>query len=254
MTLYREGLKPNAITPCQEQLDGKVAIVSGSGRGIGREIALKLASEGARVVVNDLDAGPAEQTVADDRGRRRRGRGLRRAASPTAGFADRFVQHRGRHLRRPGHHRQQRRLHLGQRHPEDDRRAVGRHARRAPDGAVPHPARGAAGFIREAGQGARPRPAARCSARWSTSPRSPASYGNAGQANYAAAKAGIIGLTKAHGQGMGPLQGQRQQRRLRPDQDPADRGRRRRRRQHRHRGPADQGRRQPADAEERRGA
>ena len=40
-------------------LDGKIAIVSGSGRGIGREIALKLASEGATVVVNDLDAEPA---------------------------------------------------------------------------------------------------------------------------------------------------------------------------------------------------
>jgi len=47
------------------KLAGKVAIVSGSGRGIGREVALKLAREGARVVVNDLDAGPAEQTVAD---------------------------------------------------------------------------------------------------------------------------------------------------------------------------------------------
>src|SRR5262245_18114219 len=46
-------------------LEGKVAIVSGSGRGIGREIALKLASEGARVVVNDLDAEPSEQTAAD---------------------------------------------------------------------------------------------------------------------------------------------------------------------------------------------
>lgn len=44
-------------------LDGKVAIVSGSGRGIGREIALKLASEGARVVVNDLDSDPAQDTV-----------------------------------------------------------------------------------------------------------------------------------------------------------------------------------------------
>ncbi|MFD5224512.1 SDR family NAD(P)-dependent oxidoreductase [Microbacterium sp. NPDC058342] len=44
-------------------LDGKVALVSGSGRGIGREIALKLAREGARLVVNDLDAEPAEDTV-----------------------------------------------------------------------------------------------------------------------------------------------------------------------------------------------
>jgi 3-oxoacyl-[acyl-carrier protein] reductase len=45
-------------------LDSKVAIVTGSGRGIGHEIALKFAAEGARVVVNDLDAEPAKETVA----------------------------------------------------------------------------------------------------------------------------------------------------------------------------------------------
>ena len=35
-------------------LDGRVAIVTGSGRGIGREFALCFASEGAHVVVNDV--------------------------------------------------------------------------------------------------------------------------------------------------------------------------------------------------------
>lgn len=53
-------------------LEGKIAIVTGSGRGIGREIAIMMASEGARVVVNDVggsvdgtgeDLGPAEDTV-----------------------------------------------------------------------------------------------------------------------------------------------------------------------------------------------
>ncbi len=72
------------------KLDGKVALVSGSGRGIGQAIAVKLASEGARVVVNDLDAGPANETLA--RIRAAGGDGLACIGDVTAAdFGARFV-------------------------------------------------------------------------------------------------------------------------------------------------------------------
>jgi NAD(P)-dependent dehydrogenase (short-subunit alcohol dehydrogenase family) len=52
--------------------EGRVCVITGAGRGLGREYALMLAAEGAKVVVNDLggtrdgtggDAGPAQQVV-----------------------------------------------------------------------------------------------------------------------------------------------------------------------------------------------
>ena len=56
----------------QKMTDGKVVVVTGAGGGIGRDIALALAAEGAKVVVNDIgtsttgegtNAGPAQQVV-----------------------------------------------------------------------------------------------------------------------------------------------------------------------------------------------
>ena len=47
------------------RLDGKVAVVTGSGRGIGRAYARALADAGCAVVINDVDADVAEATVAE---------------------------------------------------------------------------------------------------------------------------------------------------------------------------------------------
>jgi NAD(P)-dependent dehydrogenase (short-subunit alcohol dehydrogenase family) len=64
--------------PNTKSLDGKVVIVTGAGRGIGREVALLAAAEGAKVVVNDpgvaadgsgSNATPAEEVVEEIRKR-----------------------------------------------------------------------------------------------------------------------------------------------------------------------------------------
>ena len=55
-------------------LDGKVAVVTGAGGGIGRATAIAIAANGGQVVVNDIgatvtgegqDAGPAQRVVAE---------------------------------------------------------------------------------------------------------------------------------------------------------------------------------------------
>jgi len=69
-------------------LAGKVALVSDSGRGIGRAIALKLARHGAKVAVNDLDCGPGDAVAAEIRTAGGEAIGiLRAAAEPIRVFA-----------------------------------------------------------------------------------------------------------------------------------------------------------------------
>ena len=176
------------------KLEGKVALVSGSGRGIGREIALKLASEGARVVINDLDQAPAEETVADIVARG--GQAVACIGSVTeADFGDRFVKTAldtfggiDIIVNNAGYTWDN----VVQKMTDEQWEAILAVHLTAPFRIL----RAAANFIRDAAkkeeQAGTPvfRKVVNIS---STS----GVYGNAGQANYAAAKAGINGLTRA---------------------------------------------------------
>lgn len=73
------------------KLESKIAIITGAGQGIGRATALKLASEGAAIVVNDLDEASAKAVV--DEIMQSGGRAVACVGSVTEdGFAERFVQ------------------------------------------------------------------------------------------------------------------------------------------------------------------
>jgi 3-oxoacyl-[acyl-carrier protein] reductase len=176
------------------KLENKVAIVSGSGRGIGREIALKLASEGARVVINDLDPEPAAQTVAEIVAAG--GSAIACAGSVTdGGFAERFVQaavdaYGGLDIivNNAGYTWDS----VVQKMSDEQWEAMLAVHLTAPFRIL----RAASNFIRDAAK--READEGREVFRKVVNISSTSGvYGNAGQANYAAAKAGINGLTKA---------------------------------------------------------
>jgi 3-oxoacyl-[acyl-carrier protein] reductase len=174
-------------------LDGKVAIITGSGRGIGRAAAELLARQGARLVINDVDEEPAREAA----------EALRRAGAEVAvcagsvtdpSFPDRWIQTA---LDAFG------RLDVivnnagftwdGVIHKTTDEQfdAILDVHLRAPFRIV----RAAAPYLRETAKAETARGAAACRKIINISSTSGVA-GNAGQANYAAAKAGIVGLTK----------------------------------------------------------
>ena len=143
--------------------DGKVAIVTGAGRGIGRSHALLLASEGAAVVVNDLggssggdgaDATPAQQVVDEIAASGRPGRRQLRQRLVVGGRRAHGAAGR-RHVRRPRRARQQRRHPARQDELQHGRGRVGRGHRRPPQG----PLRAVAVRRRRTGGRSRRRPA-----------------------------------------------------------------------------------------------
>ena len=72
------------------RLSNRVALITGAGRGVGRAIALKLATEGAQLVINDLDESAAEGTAEEVR--KAGARSVSCAGNITAqGFAERFL-------------------------------------------------------------------------------------------------------------------------------------------------------------------
>ncbi len=66
------------------KLEGRVALITGAGSGIGRAIALRFAAEGARVVVNDVNAESAQKTVSEMGACQSKSRAIRADVSDSA--------------------------------------------------------------------------------------------------------------------------------------------------------------------------
>jgi 3-oxoacyl-[acyl-carrier protein] reductase len=186
------------------RLDGKVAVVTGAGRGIGRATALRLASEGAAVVVNDVDPDPAEETAQDIKnagGRSQvsvhntieleQAKQMADAAANEFGGIDILVNNAGITRDKTFHNLDDELWDF----VIDVNLKTAFHSTLA---AMPY-MRDAA--KREMGEGGAP--AHHRKINFTTS--SAALTGNSGQANYTAAKGGIIGLTRTLARELGPF-------------------------------------------------
>ena len=171
-------------------LDDRVAIVTGSARGIGRATAELLASQGAKVLINDLDADVAQQTASEivgetvvfggDLTKEGAAEALVQSAIDAWGKVDIVVNNAGYTLD-------------GAAHKISDewfQKMLDIHL------VVPfRVVRAAAPHLREPAKAERERGEEVFRKIVNVSSTS-GMFGNAGQANYAAGKAGVVGLTK----------------------------------------------------------